>query len=101
MSYNIVITEASESDFEDSIVWYAKKSPKLSDNFKLNTKQAIEFAADLPFACSAISKKARHVIVHGFPYRVIFLISNNDVVIIAILQHKRSPTVWQKRITNH
>lgn len=101
MPYNIVITEAAEIDFENSIIWYTTKNLESSNKFISNTKKAIDFAANSPFACSITSKKARHVLVHGFPYHVIFLVKNNNIVIIAILHHKRSPNIWKKRVTNH
>ncbi|MEK6745653.1 MAG: type II toxin-antitoxin system RelE/ParE family toxin [Pseudomonadota bacterium] len=101
MKYKIVITKAADRDFIKDFLWYAKENSDLAKRFRESIKKEIKFLSDAPFACALISKEARQVISHKFPYRIIFIIEDNNVVIIAILHVKRSPSIWKKRITNH
>ena len=101
MKYKTIITKAADRDFIEYFSRYAKESLGLAKKFKENIKQEIEFLSNAPFACAAISKEARQTITHKFPFRIIFIIEDDNIVIIAILHHKRSPAIWQKRIPNH
>lgn len=100
MKYKTIITKDADRDFIEDFIWYAKKNSDLAERFRENVKKEIEFLSNTPFACALLSKKVRQAIVHKFPYRIIFVIENRKVIIIAILHEKRSPAIWKKRI-NH
>ncbi|MFZ1702528.1 MAG: type II toxin-antitoxin system RelE/ParE family toxin [Pyrinomonadaceae bacterium] len=50
-----------------------------------------------PLACPILSGKMRRKLLRKFPYTIFYRFDTDEVRIIAVSHHKRSPGYWLKR----
>ena len=97
MGLNISIKHEAEVEIEESLVFYAK----ISDQLVLGLIDEIESAkADIsknPLQFQAISKKYRKASLKVYPYKIIYHIVDNEILIVAFAHHKRKPYYWRSR----
>lgn len=101
MKYKFIISDAAQLDYEEIIYWYSDSSSLIAERFRQNLKKSVKYIVSMPFASQMIAPDVRQHIIHKFPYKVIYTVENNEIVVVAIVHQKRSPIVWENRITKH
>ena len=91
------LKEARE-EFAAAVAWYEQQRPGLGGEFF----DAVVHATDLIQAQPEIGTlsrdhRTRRVLLQRFPYQVVYSLSENEIVIIAIAHSKRRPGYWRKR----
>lgn len=89
----------SRQDFDESFDWYAARSPFLAEEFSAAVDAVIERVAASPAQFALIDAKHRGVMVARFPFRVIYRVESDRVLIVAIARAKRRPRYWRRRET--
>jgi plasmid stabilization system protein ParE len=84
-------TEAAE--------YYERQRPGLGYAFIDELKATETRIAQHPNAWPANSSVTRSCLVKRFPYSMIYRVSSEEIVIVAIHHHKRDPRRWEDRIT--
>lgn len=51
----------------------------------------------MPFTWSADAADTRRILLHRFPYKVVYRIAGQRAVVVAIAHLKRQPGYWQSR----
>ncbi len=74
--------------------WYDSCSPGLGAVFARAVEVAVELAMQMPLAHPQIENEYRHVILQRFPYSIIFLPFDTELLIISCFHHKRKPLSW-------
>ena len=97
MTYNLIVSLPAETDIEEIIEWYGKENKDLSKEFVRILEQTFEQITDNPFLFQQVFKDYRKVNTAKFPYKIIYRISENEVIVLAVIHHKRNPEVWKNR----
>ncbi len=97
MIYELFFSDESLEDIKDSYNWYEDQRAGLGDEFLACMDKSIEHVVSNPYLYQEIGKGTRAVIIARFPYRVLYFLSSNQIIIQGILRMSRAPESWKKR----
>ncbi len=97
MTYTLVILLNSEKDIESAYSWYEERRQGLGYDFILNLEAGFELILRDPFIFKKEYKSARKHIIKRFPYKIIYIVEDLKVVVIAVLHGKRNPDLIKDR----
>ncbi len=97
MTFNLVVSLPAETDIEEIIEWYGKENKDLSREFVKILEQTFEQIIANPFLFQQVFEDYRKINTAKFPYKIIYRISENKVIVLAVIHHKRNPEVWKTR----
>ena len=82
---------AARHEFLESITYYEKIETGLGERFRQSVQAAIELAAAMPFAGPMHKQGTRRVFPKKFPFSVVYLAKDDEIVILAAAHFKRRP----------
>jgi plasmid stabilization system protein ParE len=85
-------------DFDESFGWYAERSVQAALRFVSAVEAALSAIALDPKRFAAIDAVHRECPVGHFPFRVVFRVAVDRIVVVAIAHAKRRPGYWKDRI---
>ena len=89
--------EAKEEFFEP-INYYEECQEGLGLEFAREIYSTIQRINHFPEAWSKMSENTRRCLVNRFPYGVIYSITGDEIIILAVMQLNREPGYWKKRL---
>ena len=97
---NLRFTDGAETDVENVLSWYRERGHDLADQFLAALDQCLDAIQVNPQASAEVYRDIRRALLRRFPYCVFYIISGQEVVVLACLHGHRDPKVWQgRRIT--
>lgn len=84
-------------EFLDGVAYYESIQAGLGERFRQSVESAVELAASLPFAGSPHKHGTRRVFPKKFPFSVVYLVGDSEIVIFAVAHFKRRPGYWKSR----
>nr|WP_233613429.1 type II toxin-antitoxin system RelE/ParE family toxin [Leucobacter edaphi] len=83
--------------------WYERARTNLGDDFLSEVEDAERDVLDRPEAARVFPGWAelpvvRSASVRVFPYRVLYYLTDTEVVIVAYAHHRRKPRYWEHRM---
>jgi plasmid stabilization system protein ParE len=84
-------------DFDESFNWYAERSQVAAVRFSNAVDVALNRIVTDPKQFAAIDDRHRGCLVKRFPFRIIYRIEPNRVVVVALAHAKRRPDFWKHR----
>lgn len=94
---NVIICSAAEVDFTESLKWYAEQSIEAANDFDTEFDSAISQIAADPERFPMCDARHRYYLLRRFPFRIIYRITNSEIVVIAVAHGSRSPGYWANR----
>ncbi|TWT81734.1 Plasmid stabilization system protein [Planctomycetes bacterium CA13] len=94
---NVIICSAAEVDYIESLTWYAARSVDAANDFDAEFDRALAQIANDPERFPLCDVRHRYFLLRRFPFRVIYRIVHDDVVVIAVAHGSRSPIYWTDR----
>jgi len=91
MTFNLIVSLPAETDIEEIIEWYGNENKDLSREFVRILEQTFEQVTANPFLFQQVFEDYRIVNTAKFPYKIIYRISENKVIVLAVIHHKRNP----------
>jgi len=88
----------AESEFFQAIDFYQECGEGLGLEFSREIFSAIKRIVTFPRAWSPFSNRSRRCLVKRFPYGIIYRISQDEIIIFAVMQLNREPGYWEKRV---
>ncbi len=98
MKYRVIIRPEAEDDLKEAFLWYEDKSKGLGFEFLSQVEAGLKFIEENPKIFSAEYKGTRKHLIKRFPYKIIYLVEKDKIVILAITHSKRNPNLIKKRI---
>ncbi|SMO69573.1 type II toxin-antitoxin system RelE/ParE family toxin [Gracilimonas mengyeensis] len=89
-------TEAAKKDYQEAKSWYEEIDPDLGSYFEATIDEALGRVKNNPMQYQEISGDTRKTVILKFPYNLFYLISDNTIVITALLHHRRDPEQWKR-----
>ncbi len=84
-------------DFDESFDWYAERSTQAAVRFANAVDAALTAVAADPTRFAAMDGMHRECRVKTFPFRVVYRVAEDSVVVVAIAHAKRRPGYWRDR----
>jgi toxin ParE1/3/4 len=100
MKYRLIIRPEAERDLNEGFSWCEEKRKGLGYDFVLQVDAGIKFIQRNPEIHQIGYKNTRKHLIRKFPYKIIYLVDIDRVVILGIIHGKRSPDFVKKRIVN-
>ena len=88
---------SAKRELLEAINYYEECQSGLGLEFAREIYSAIQRIIHFPEAWSKLSENTRRCLTNRFPYGVIYQISKEEIIIIAIMQLNREPDYWKKR----
>lgn len=100
MSRRLIVRPEAEDDLAEAVNWYDEREPGLGAALVVEVGRALNRIAANPLAFRVIRRRpeVRRALLPRFPYRVIFLLRDEAVVVFAVLHGARHDRRWKKRI---
>ncbi len=97
MGYKITILEQALHELDEAIEWYWPISNLLANNLLQDYYSTLNEIGKGPFQFEKTDKKYRKHNLRKFPYKVVYQLKNNEIIVIAFAHHKRKPGYWKNR----
>jgi plasmid stabilization system protein ParE len=84
-------------DFDASFDWYAARSLQAALRFTNDVDAALVKVATNPERFVAVDDRHRECSLKRFPFRIVYRIEGNRVLVVAVAHAKRQPGYWRER----
>ena len=96
MAFEVDMLDEAKTDYNEIIDWYEQEKSGLGMRFYIQMDKLFQKLELYPLNYSYYSKPYRHTILKGFPYRIVFKVEENKVLIISIFHTSRSSKELRK-----
>lgn len=93
----VIFTKFAKLELEDATSFYELEYPGLGKRFKQEVKKSIKRILEYPKAWSIERSDIRKCLLHKFPYKILYSIEDDHILIIAIAHLHRKPDYWVER----
>lgn len=100
MKYKVIIRPEAEYDLKEAFSWYEDTRKGLGYDFLLQVDAGLRFIERNPEIHPAEYKETRKHLIKRFPYKIIYLIEKEKIIILAVMHTKRSLNLIKKRTNN-
>ena len=99
MAFKLDIKPIALIDIDEAIAWYERESKGLGNRFLQKLDEAFAKLQKNPQHYLKIYDPVRRILLKKFPYKILYLISDNKtVIVLAILHVKRGKRYIKKRL---
>ena len=92
----------AESELAEAVSWYDAAEPGFGTEFIIELQQAIDLLLNNPFAGKIARLPAkiayREWLLYRFPYRIIYSVERDGILIVAVVYQGRRPGYWRNRV---
>ena len=82
----------------EASVFYENASPHLGVDFLDDVQRRIDMVRNQPAAGQSLDGDLKRILLHRFPFSLIYSIDGDVIVIIAVAHHRRQPAYWTNRL---
>ena len=100
MKCKVIISPEAEVDLKEAFSWYEDKRTGLGYDFLLQVDAEINFINRNPEIHPIEYRGTRKHVIKRFPYKIIYFVEEEKMIVLAILHGKRRPDLSKKRIDN-
>ena len=100
MNYKLVVRPEVEADLVEAEAWYERQQVGLGKEFLRAVGETIEKLSANPLIHQIRSrrKQVRWAYPHKFPYRIVFRVIHETVVVYAVVHTARHDRHWKPRL---
>jgi len=93
----VIFTRYAKMELCDAIAHYELELPGLGKQFKEEVRKSISRLVAYPKAWSVERGEVRKCLLHRFPYKILYSVERDHILIIAIAHQHRKPDYWVGR----
>ncbi|MFN3713898.1 MAG: type II toxin-antitoxin system RelE/ParE family toxin [Alcanivoracaceae bacterium] len=97
MAYTLTIRPEAELDIEEHYTAYEGKRAGLGHDFLLCVEEALDKLPRNPLIYRKFHEELRRVPVRRFPYRVMYFVNGQKIIVAAVFHVRKEPTSWGGR----
>jgi len=90
--YQLVFKPRAIKMAQKAYLWYEEHQPGLGELFLTELERCYDRLEDHPLVYQKIKSNFRQIILHTFPYVVVFEIIKDEVIVYAVFHTSRNPT---------
>lgn len=91
-----VLREARE-ELEEALAWYRERNPRAAAGLLAELRTAVTRIRTMPWTWPEDAAGTRRVLLHRFPYKLVYRVTEERLVIVALAHQKREPGYWRFR----
>jgi len=93
----IEILEIARREYDEAKDFYETEQPGLGSQFKEQIKHSLLRIQQYPQAWPPERKEIRRYIVHKFPYKILYSIQADKIIVLTFAHLHRQPDYWIDR----
>ncbi len=97
MTRKIIIRPEAENDLSFAYDWYDKQQAGLGRDFILEFSACMDRISDSPHLYSELYRGIRRALVRRYPYGIYYVVTGNDINVLAVIHLAMQPVRWKKR----
>ncbi|MBF0461490.1 MAG: type II toxin-antitoxin system RelE/ParE family toxin [Magnetococcales bacterium] len=90
--------EAAQLELDEAVVFHETQAQGLGHAFLAEVLAALDRVCRHPDAWHPISTHTRRCRLRRFPYGVIYLVDQSDILVVAVAHLHRRPNYWHERV---
>ena len=98
MKYKVIVRPEAEDDLKEAFSWYEDNRTGLGHDFLMQVDAGINFIKRNPDVHPIEYKGTKKHLIKRFPYKIIYLVEEEKIVILAVTHGKRNPVLIRKRV---
>jgi plasmid stabilization system protein ParE len=95
MSRRLVVRARARFAIAEAVEWYEARTDALSEDFVSAVEQAMATIAHNPFQYQKVHGELRRVGLQRFPYSLIYVATDDEVIVLTCVHNVRDPRRWQ------
>lgn len=99
-AFSISLTQKSEQEFIDAVVYYENQQRGLGERFQNSINKLLNTICKNLFAYQRKFKHYREALSKPFPYLVVYEMYENEIVVVPIFHAKQNPKKKLHRRSN-
>ncbi|KAA3614766.1 MAG: type II toxin-antitoxin system RelE/ParE family toxin [Calditrichaeota bacterium] len=100
MKYKLIISPEAEQDIKEAFYWYEENRKGLGHDFLLQVNGGLKFIERSPKVFKEEYKGTRKHVIKRFPYKIIYIVQDNLINILAVIHGSRNPKYTSSRINS-
>ena len=97
MTRRWIVRPPAHAEVDAAASWYEQRQAGLGLRFVDAVDHVLKRIRDAPLQFPSISIEVRRALLHTFPYAVYFRVTEERIVILAVLHLHRDPRTWRER----
>jgi toxin ParE1/3/4 len=89
---------AAEAELLHEVEYYSNARAGMGIRFQAAVEASVERAARHPLGGAPSPKGTRSVLVKGFPFSIVYRVSDVELLVVAVAPHRQRPGYWLPRI---
>jgi plasmid stabilization system protein ParE len=90
----VIFTRIARQELDDAVRYYELEYSGLGHRFKEEVRKATLRIAEYPRAWSLERGDVRKFLLHKFPYKLMYSVEEDYILIIAVAHQHRKPDYW-------
>ena len=96
---SIEFTAIAYEEYKDAVEYYNIQETGIGERFKEDVDQSLQRIEKYPEAWQHETISTRRFLLKRFPYKIIYYIENNRIIVIALAHTHRKPFYWVDRFS--
>ncbi|KOR32168.1 hypothetical protein TI05_08990 [Achromatium sp. WMS3] len=89
----------AKQDMKEAATYYKERGGKrLAQTFFSDFERSISLLTQSPLLGASWLHNTRRLVMHHFPYSIVYKILDTKICVIAVSHNSRRPDYWKKRI---
>jgi toxin ParE1/3/4 len=88
----------AEEEMTEASQFYEAASTGLGADFLDDVQRAVDAVRESPLLGPGVGGKFRRVLLHRFPFSIIYSIEADAILIVAVAHQRRRPDYWRDRL---
>jgi len=93
----LVVRLQARSEIAEAADWYEQQSVGLGADFLRAIEVTMSSIHHNPEQYQRIRGRTRRAVLRRFPYGVVYIVSDDEVVVLGCVHGRRDPKRWQER----
>ncbi len=88
----------AEAELLKEVAYFSAAGTGLGVKFQRAVESAVNMAAANPAGGTPSTSGTRRRLVKGFPFSVVYRVSETEILVVAVVHHRKRPGYWISRI---
>ena len=93
----VIFHRDARVELDEAVDFYKEISPTLGRRLRHEVFSALERIVEHPSTGVPIRPKLRRYLLRRFPYSLIYTVRDDQILILAVMHHRRKPGYWEDR----
>jgi plasmid stabilization system protein ParE len=98
MSWELVVEPEAEAEIDEASRWYDIQNPGLGADFLRAVGASLAVIQRNPLQYQIVYGEARRAHLRRFPYALIYIVTDREIVIAACIHGRQNPKHWRDRL---